>query len=230
MDHDDAFTHSEALTSSRKSKCREQVRRTRYSRKLHQCPHCSYCTKYDANTLLQHIRTHTDEKPYSCKECGQRFKHSSNRAAHMRTMHSTGQATLHQCPHCPYSTKHIVLVLYGDTYVLTQERSHSHVRSVVDASDILQVLLLTCAQHTLLNKLHCISALTVLTLPNMVLIVCSNTSVFTQERSHTHVRSVGSASHNLLLVADIYAQCIQRCHLINSIAIPVPAVPIFWSY
>ena len=123
MDHDDATTRSEALSSTRRSKCREPVRRTRgqcFTRssnraahmsstgqaKLHQCPHCPYSTKYGASTLRQHIRTHTGEKPYSCEECGQRFTQSSSRAVHMRTVHFTGQATLRQCPHCPYSTEH----------------------------------------------------------------------------------------------------------------------------
>ena len=123
----------------------------------------------------------------------------------------------------------VVQTLYGNTSVRTQERNHTHVKSVVNASNILHIELFTCAQHTLLNKLHCISALIVLTLPNMVQALCGNTSVFTPERSHTHVRSVGSASHSLQVIADIYVQCIQRPHLINSIAIPVPAVPIFWS-
>ena len=114
-------------------------------------------------------------------------------------------------------------------YVLTPERSHTHVKIVVNASNILHIVVFTCAQHTLLNKLHCISALIVLTLPNMVQALCGNTSVFTPESSHTHVGSVGSASHSLQVIADIYVQCIQRPHLINSIAIPVPAVSIFWS-
>ena len=115
MNCDDATTRSKALTCSKRSKCREPVRQTQSSRKLHQCPHCSYSTKY-AGDLRCHIRIHTGEKPYSCEECGQCFTHSSNRAAHMRTVHSTGQATLHQCPHCPYSTK----------YGATKLRQHLH--------------------------------------------------------------------------------------------------------
>ena len=116
----------------------------------------------------------------------------------------------------------IVRASCDNTYVLTPERSHTHVRSVDNASLNLQVVLVTCAQFILLDKLHCISALIVLTLPLIVLVLCGKTYVFTQERSHTHVRSVGSALHILQVVTDIYIQCIQRPHLINSIAIPVP--------
>ena len=125
MDHDDATTRSEAYTSSRRSKCREPVRGTRSSRKLHQCPHCSYSTKYGTSTLRQHVRVHTGEKPYSCEECDQRFKHSSNRAVHMRTVHSTGQATLHQCPHCPYSTKYGTSTLRRHIHTHTKEKPYS---------------------------------------------------------------------------------------------------------
>ena len=139
MDHDDATTHSKALTTSRRSKCREPVRRTRSSRKLHQCPHCSYSIP---NTLE----------------------------------------------------------ICDVTSVFTLERSHTHVRSVVNASHILQVVLFTCAQFILLDKLNYTSALTVLTLPNMVQALCGDTYVLTPERSHTHVRSVVNASRILQIV------------------------------
>ena len=125
MDHDDATNSSAALTSSRRSICHKPVRRTPSSRKFHQCPHCSYSTKYGTSQLQRHIRTHTGEKPYSCEECGQRFTQPSTRAVHLRTVHSTGQPMLHQCPHCPYSTNYGASTLQQHIRIHTGDKPYS---------------------------------------------------------------------------------------------------------
>ena len=57
--------------------------------------------------------THVGEKPYSCKTCGRGFAKCGSLNNHMRKIHHAtdeeiaqlDQKKLHQCPHCPYSTK-----------------------------------------------------------------------------------------------------------------------------
>ena len=72
---------------------------------------------------------HAREKLFSCEECGQRFKHSLGRAVHMRTVHPTEQTTLHQCPHCPYSTNYGASTLRQHIRTHTGENAILNVRS-----------------------------------------------------------------------------------------------------
>ncbi|XP_058056161.1 zinc finger protein 846-like [Anopheles bellator] len=62
----------------------------------HQCPHCP--GKFSQQSYLNdHIRTHTGEKPFTCKICDKAFHAAGNLRIHMQT-HNKDQ---HQCPHCP---------------------------------------------------------------------------------------------------------------------------------
>ena len=76
--------------------------------KVYQCPHCPYSTKHNAATLRYHIRTHTGEKHTCVRNVGSALLSLRISAPmHVRTRHSTDETKVHQCPHCPYSTKHI---------------------------------------------------------------------------------------------------------------------------
>ena len=48
---------------------------------------CTYCTfaTHMKGTLVKHLRTHTKERPFSCKTCGKTFTNHSSLAMHNRS-------------------------------------------------------------------------------------------------------------------------------------------------
>ena len=51
---------------------------------------CDYCNNYettDKHLFRQHQWSHTDEKHYVCKICGEKFKHTTQVLCHVSTKH-----------------------------------------------------------------------------------------------------------------------------------------------
>ena len=86
-------TRIQSVTDQVKAKCRTGRVQTK---RLHQCPHCSYSTKR-TDHLKRHVCIHTGEKPYPCAECGKCFTRLSHLQAHNRT--HTGEKP-YSCTEC----------------------------------------------------------------------------------------------------------------------------------
>ncbi|CAB3383589.1 Hypothetical predicted protein [Cloeon dipterum] len=71
--------------------------RTHLQEKPHKCDDCDMCF-VQRSQLVVHQRIHTGEKPYPCTECGRRFAHSTALKLHMRR--HTGEKPF-ICPLCP---------------------------------------------------------------------------------------------------------------------------------
>ena len=66
------------------------------SMKLFKCPFCTYYSK-SKTSVLQHVRTHTREKPYKCGVCGKSFNQKAGVQQHMRSHSNEKPFCCHIC-------------------------------------------------------------------------------------------------------------------------------------
>lgn len=57
------------------------------------CPHCSYVANQKTN-LINHLRTHTGERPFACPYCSFRANVRSNLKRHVLNLHHKEQNTV----------------------------------------------------------------------------------------------------------------------------------------
>lgn len=67
-------------------------------RKNHACETCGKAFR-DVYHLNRHRLSHSDEKPFSCPICQQRFKRKDRMSHHVRS-HQGGVEKPYVCPHC----------------------------------------------------------------------------------------------------------------------------------
>jgi len=93
------------------------------------CKHvCSVCQKAlrSAATLKQHMKVHTDERPYTCQDCGGRYKSSRGLKYHIRSVHiqEKGEEKSHVCSACGKMFSQTVSLKAHIIFVHTNERPY----------------------------------------------------------------------------------------------------------
>ena len=57
------------------------------------CEYCSKLFRYKSS-YVEHVITHTGERPYACDHCDKRFSRASNLRKHLLTIHADYQANV----------------------------------------------------------------------------------------------------------------------------------------
>ncbi|XP_008994410.1 transcriptional repressor CTCFL isoform X1 [Callithrix jacchus] len=77
-----------------------QHQKTHKNEKRFKCEHCSYACK-QARHMTAHIRTHTGEKPFTCLSCNKCFRQKQLLKIHFRKYHdATFIPAVYKCPKC----------------------------------------------------------------------------------------------------------------------------------
>ncbi|NXN07869.1 ZBT8A protein, partial [Indicator maculatus] len=84
--HEYGYNHEPEVISKKQA-----LPRTRFK-----CPFCTHTVKRRAD-LKRHLRCHTGERPYPCKECGKRFTRLEHLRNHFQTIHQAGKLICRKC-------------------------------------------------------------------------------------------------------------------------------------
>ncbi|VFV27866.1 transcriptional repressor ctcfl [Lynx pardinus] len=80
-----------------------QHQKTHKNEKRFKCEYCSYACKQERHMTV-HIRTHTGEKPFTCVSCNKCFRQKQLLNMHFRKYHDADFIpTVYQCPKCSKS-------------------------------------------------------------------------------------------------------------------------------
>jgi len=84
----------------------------------HQCTQCSFASK-NKKDLRRHMLTHTNEKPFACHLCGQRFNRNGHLKFHIQRLHSPdGRKTGTPTARTPARTPTQTIILNSDEETL----------------------------------------------------------------------------------------------------------------
>nr|XP_014430204.2 transcriptional repressor CTCFL isoform X1 [Pelodiscus sinensis] len=77
-----------------------QHKKTHRNEKRFKCDRCSYACKQERH-LIVHKRTHTGEKPFTCVSCSKCFRQKQLLTVHFRKHHDSNfKPTVYECPKC----------------------------------------------------------------------------------------------------------------------------------
>ncbi|XP_023394525.2 transcriptional repressor CTCFL isoform X1 [Loxodonta africana] len=77
-----------------------QHQKTHKNEKRFKCEHCSYACKQERH-MTAHVRTHTGEKPFACLSCNKRFRQKQLLNTHFKKYHDSDFIpTVYECPKC----------------------------------------------------------------------------------------------------------------------------------
>ena len=79
-DEDDDLEANQQIQNEETTFIKKGVKRKRTQ---HECDVCEKMFRYPSG-LAEHMRTHTNEKPYECDECDKAFRESGSLKVHMR--------------------------------------------------------------------------------------------------------------------------------------------------